>query len=123
MTIHNTREQALDSWPFRTGSAQDDLVDPDEQGDGSREAVLEAEVRRRVEAARAGNVSAEIQELLAEPDAPLDNDEDEDEDGDPAEVEGAWAEEIQRRVEEIRSGSVRTYALEDVLAAMDLRFG
>ncbi|HLM69392.1 MAG TPA: addiction module protein [Longimicrobium sp.] len=44
-------------------------------------------------------------------------------DEDPAEVEAAWADEIKRRVDEIGNGTVETYALEDVLAEMRLRFG
>jgi hypothetical protein len=52
-------------------------------------------------------------------DWPIDSDLDED----PAEVEAAWAEEIKRRVDEIRNGSVETYALEDVLSEMEERYG
>ncbi len=44
-------------------------------------------------------------------------------DEDPAEVEAAWAEEIKRRVDEIRNGTAETYALEDVLAEMEARYG
>ena len=42
---------------------------------------------------------------------------------DPAEVEAMWAEEIKRRVDEIRDGTAETYALEDVLAEMEERYG
>jgi hypothetical protein len=41
---------------------------------------------------------------------------------DPADVEAAWAEEIKRRVDEIRNGTAETYALEDVLAEMEKRY-
>lgn len=47
----------------------------------------------------------------------------EDEDDDPAEVEAAWAEEIGRRVEEIRSGTVETIPADVVFAEMRARFG
>jgi hypothetical protein len=36
-----------------------------------------------------------------------------------ADAEAAWAEEIKRRVDEIRNGTAETYALEDVLAEME----
>lgn len=44
-------------------------------------------------------------------------------DEDPADVEAAWAEEIERRLGEIRNGTAVTYALEDVLAEMEERYG
>ena len=44
-------------------------------------------------------------------------------DDDPAEVEAAWAEEIRRRIEEIRNGTAELYDLEDVLAEMKERYG
>lgn len=44
-------------------------------------------------------------------------------DDDPADVEAAWADEIKRRVDEIRNGTVETHALEDVLAEMEERYG
>lgn len=47
----------------------------------------------------------------------------EDEDEDPAEVEAAWAEEIQRRVEEIRNGTVETIPADEVFAEMRARCG
>ncbi len=47
----------------------------------------------------------------------------EDEDEDPEEVEAAWAEEIKRRVEEIRDGSAETIPAEEVFAEMRARFG
>jgi putative addiction module component (TIGR02574 family) len=50
-------------------------------------------------------------------------DEDEDDDEDPAEVEAAWAEEIERRVEEIRNGTVETIPADVVFAEMRARFG
>jgi putative addiction module component (TIGR02574 family) len=48
---------------------------------------------------------------------------DEDDDEDPAEVEAAWAEEIQRRVEEIRNGTVETIPADVVMAELRARFG
>jgi putative addiction module component (TIGR02574 family) len=48
---------------------------------------------------------------------------DEDDDEDPAEVEAAWADEIQRRVEEIRNGTVETIPADEVFAEMRARFG
>jgi ATP-dependent exoDNAse (exonuclease V) beta subunit len=92
----------------------------------------ERDIRQRVDDIRNGTGHwPVVEELLAELDQYMDeaetdeeDDEDEDEDeDDPAEVEAAWAEEIQRRVEEIRSGTVKTYAAEDVFAALRLRFG
>jgi hypothetical protein len=53
----------------------------------------------------------------------LDNMTDDDLDEDPAEVEAAWDEEIKRRVDEIRNETGETYALEDVLAEMEERYG
>lgn len=47
----------------------------------------------------------------------------EDEDEDPAEVEAAWAEEIKRRVDEIRNGTVETIPADEVFAEMRARFG
>jgi putative addiction module component (TIGR02574 family) len=46
-----------------------------------------------------------------------------DEDEDPAEVEAAWAEEIERRVEEIRNGTVETIPADVVMAELRARFG
>ena len=46
-----------------------------------------------------------------------------DEDEDPAEVEAAWAEEIQRRVDEIRNGTVETIPADVVMAELRARFG
>jgi hypothetical protein len=48
---------------------------------------------------------------------------DDQDDGDPAELGAAWAAEIERRVAEIRNGTAETYALEDVLAEMEERYG
>lgn len=48
---------------------------------------------------------------------------DEDDDEDPAEVEAAWAEEIGRRVEEIRNGTVETIPADVVMAELRARFG
>jgi putative addiction module component (TIGR02574 family) len=47
----------------------------------------------------------------------------EEEDEDPAEVEAAWAEEIQRRVEEIRNGTVETIPADEVMAELGARYG
>lgn len=47
----------------------------------------------------------------------------EDEDEDPTEVEAAWAEEIERRVEEIRNGTVQTIPADVVMAELRARFG
>lgn len=52
----------------------------------------------------------------------LDSVADDDVDEDPADVEAAWAEEIKRRVDEIRNGTAETYALESVLAEMEERY-
>jgi putative addiction module component (TIGR02574 family) len=48
---------------------------------------------------------------------------DAEDDEDPAEVEAAWAEEIKRRVVEIRSGAVEGIPAEEVFAEMRARFG
>ena len=48
---------------------------------------------------------------------------DEEDDEDPAEVEAAWAEEIKRRVEEIRNGTVEMIPADEVFAEMRARFG
>lgn len=48
---------------------------------------------------------------------------DEEDDEDPAEVEAAWAEEIKRRVDEIRTGAVEGIPAEEVFAEMRARFG
>jgi putative addiction module component (TIGR02574 family) len=53
----------------------------------------------------------------------LDSVADDELDENPADVEAAWAEEIKRRVDEIRNGTAETYALEDVLAEMEERYG
>lgn len=46
-----------------------------------------------------------------------------EEDEDPTEVEAAWAEEIERRVEEIRNGTVQTIPADVVMAELRARFG
>lgn len=46
-----------------------------------------------------------------------------DDDEDTGAVDAAWAKEIQHRVAEIRDGITPTYAAEDVIAAMRIRFG
>ena len=48
---------------------------------------------------------------------------DEEDDEDPAEVEAAWAEEIKRRIDEIRSGAVETIPADEVMAELRARFG
>ena len=45
-----------------------------------------------------------------------------DDDADPVATEAAWAEEIGRRVQEIRDGTAELYDLEDVLAEMEERY-
>ena len=91
--------------------------------------TLEKEIRRRVDDIRNGTgYWPDVEETLAELDriraeGPCNPADDDGEDDDPAEVEAEWAGEIQRRVEEIRSGTVKTYAAEDVFAALRLRFG
>lgn len=91
-------------------------------------AAFEADVRRRVLDIRNGTGHwPEVEEVLAEMDrCKADTVQDEDDfvaDDEEDAVEAAWSEEIQRRVEEIRSGAVKTYAAEDVMAAMSLRYG
>lgn len=53
----------------------------------------------------------------------LDGMEEEGLEEDAAEVEAAWADEIMRRVDEIRNGTAETHPLEDVLAEMEERYG
>ncbi|WP_420125241.1 addiction module protein [Longimicrobium sp.] len=48
---------------------------------------------------------------------------DEDEDEDPADVEAAWAEEIGRRVEEIRNGTVELVPADELMAELRARYG
>ncbi|HST59783.1 MAG TPA: addiction module protein [Longimicrobium sp.] len=90
-------------------------------------AELRAAVERRVDGIRNGTGHwPEFEEVLAELDrceAELLDDEDDADEDDPEEVEAAWALEIQRRVDEIRNGTAETYALEDVLAEMEERYG
>ncbi len=91
------------------------------------EAAFTEAVERRVKDIRNGTGHwPELEEVLAELEqceAELMDDADDADDEDPAEVEAAWALEIERRVDEIRSGEAKTYAAEDVIAAMRLRFG
>ena len=94
------------------------------------ELAWENEIRKRVDDIRNGTgYWPDVEDTLAELDriraeGPWDPaDDGEEDDDDPAEVEAAWAEEIQRRIEEIRSGTAKTYAAEDVFAALRLRFG
>jgi hypothetical protein len=86
------------------------------------------EIRRRVNQIRSGTAGRDLQEVVAELDrceaefagSPMD-DAGEDPD-DPAEV-AAWEDEIGERLKEIREGTVKTYAAEDVMAALRARFG
>jgi putative addiction module component (TIGR02574 family) len=48
---------------------------------------------------------------------------DEEDDEDPAEVEAAWAEEIKRRVDEIRTGAVEGIDADEVMAELRARYG
>lgn len=104
-----------------------DLDDEEYEDLAEAEAAWDAEITRRVQQIRSGTalfdfsgVLAELERLEAGMLAPPD----ELEDGaDPAEIEAAWADEIKRRVEEIRDGTAETYAAEDVMAALRLRFG
>ena len=102
---------------------------PDDLDDDLADVALvwEREVRQRVDDIRNGTGHwPNVEELLAELDQYLAEDwdgEDDNDDDDPAEVEAAWAEEIERRVNEIRSGTAITYPAEDVFAALRLRFG
>jgi hypothetical protein len=91
-------------------------------------AAWDEAIQRRVEGIRNGTGHwPELEEVLAELDRCeaefMDDSDEDDDDDDPAEVEAAWASEIQRRVDEIRGGTAKTYAAEDVIAAMRLRFG
>jgi Putative addiction module component len=105
--------------------------DDEDEPSAEEEAAWAAEIDRRVAEIRSGTgkfsgideVLAELEHLEAEwaqypLEAPADDEED-----DLAEVEAAWEDEIKRRVDEIRNGTVKTYAAEDVLAALRLRFG
>lgn len=87
------------------------------------------EIRRRVNQIRSGTAGRDLQEVVAELDrfeAEIDgnlmDDVGEDPD-DPAGVAAAWEDEIGERLKEIREGTVKTYAAEDVLAALRARFG
>jgi putative addiction module component (TIGR02574 family) len=44
-------------------------------------------------------------------------------DDDPAEVEAAWAEEIERRLEEIRNGTVELVPADELMAELRARYG
>lgn len=93
------------------------------------EAGWKAAVQARVDGIRNGTGDwSELKEVLAELDqleAELADEalDDPDEDADLAEHEQEWAAEIERRVNEIRDGTAKTYAAEDVVAALRLRFG
>lgn len=100
---------------------------PSGEDPGDVAAAFAEAVERRVDGIRNGTGHwPELEEVLAELDrceAELTDDADDADDEDPAEIEAAWALEIQRRVDEVRSGEAKTYAAEDVIAAMRLRFG
>lgn len=53
----------------------------------------------------------------------LDSVDDEDADDEPADVTAEWADEIERRVAEIRAGTAVTYAAAEVMAELRARFG
>lgn len=101
----------------------------DEECLAELEAAWRASIQARVDGIRSGTGNwRELKEVLAELDriqAELVEEDPDDgaEDDDPVEVEAAWAAEIERRVNEIRNGTAKTYAAEDVIAAMRLRFG
>lgn len=103
------------------------LGEASNDGSPDVEAAFAEAVERRLAGIRNGTSHwPELEEVLAELDrceAELMDDADDADEDDPAEVEAAWALEIQRRVDEIRSGQAKTYAAEDVIAAMRLRFG
>lgn len=106
----------------------------DESGDedlAEAETAWAAEIDRRVAEIRNGAAkSSGEEEVLAEL-AGLDTAwaaehpvyDSADDDDDPAELELAWEEEMKRRLHEIHSGTSNTYAAEDVLVALRLRFG
>jgi hypothetical protein len=85
------------------------------------------EIQRRVEEIRNGDVTPELAEVIAELarlEAELEGDIDgEDAEDDPVEVAASWADEIAARIAEIDDGTVKTYAAEDVMAALRVRFG
>jgi hypothetical protein len=102
----------------------------DDTGDAKPSLFAEAIARRVDEIRNGAPLSAEEQEVLdemdraaAEPDGDLFDDLDDGEDEDPAEVEAAWADEIAQRAAEIRDGTAKTYAAEDVMVALTLRYG
>lgn len=107
-------------------------IDDDELGDdpAAAETAWAEEIQRRVEQIRNGMVATPaLQEVLAELEERFDAEaayeatSDVHADEEPAEVERAWAEEIERRIEEVRAETERTYAAEDVMAALRARFG
>jgi hypothetical protein len=91
--------------------------------------VWDEEIERRVEQLRNGTAGHELLEVLAELDRcdaellELGSDELEDDADDPAEIEAAWADEIETRIREMQEGTVPTYAAEDVLAVLHFRYG
>ena len=104
-----------------------DLDDEDYEDFAAAEAAWDVEITRRVEQIRRGtnlfdfsDVLAELERLEAGILEPMDDFGDA---VDPAKIEAAWADEIKRRVDEIRAGTAETYAAEDVMAALRFRFG
>lgn len=87
------------------------------------------QIDRRVHDIRSGTARRELREVLAELDryeaelGEMELDELDCEPDDLAELESAWADEIQTRIQEIEEGTVPTYAAEDVMAALRARFG
>lgn len=107
-------------------SSMEMLDAPSDEAPVAFEAAWAEAIERRVAGIRNGTGHwPELEEVLAELDRCEADPADEGDDGDddPAKVEAAWAAEIQRRVDEIRSGEAQTYAAEDVIAALRLRFG
>jgi hypothetical protein len=105
------------------------LAGIDDDDPAEAETAWAAEIDRRVAEIRNGAAKSRAEdEVLAELEGldaawaghPLDDPADAE---DAAEVELAWEEEIERRLHEIRSGTANTYAAEDVLVALRLRFG
>lgn len=90
------------------------------------QAEWDEDIRLRVEQIRNGTAGPDLQEVIAELDrcdAEFGDLAADDEDGDLADLEAAWSNEIEERLREIRDGTVRTYAAEDVMAALRARFG
>jgi hypothetical protein len=113
--------------PGLPDSLPGDLDDEEYEDLAAAEAAWDAEIARRVGQIRSGTNLFDFSDVLAELERleggilkPL---ADFGGDGDPAENEAAWADEIKRRVDEVHAGTAETYAAEDVMAALRLRFG